>query len=146
MSSLNLGLVVQSLNVDPEPKPVIQPTRVFHTKVEAQINLEVKKLLAARFIKPIQHPMWLSNKVPVKKKNSQIQFCVDFHNLNKACPKNEFSLPNIGLLVDSAVGSSMFSFMDGYSEYNQIRMATKVAKKTTFRMLITSHNTQLQLN
>ena len=58
---------------------------------------------------------------------------MDFCNLNKACPKDELPLPNIDLLVDSAVGSSMFSFMDGYSGYNQIRMAAKDAEKTTFR-------------
>ena len=58
---------------------------------------------------------------------------MDFRNLNKACPKDEFPLPNINLIVDSAVGSSMFSFMDGYSGYNQIRMAAKDAEKTAFR-------------
>ena len=58
---------------------------------------------------------------------------MDFRNLNKACPKDEFPLPNIDLLIDSAVGSSMFSFMDGYSGYNQIRMAVKDAKKTAFK-------------
>ena len=58
---------------------------------------------------------------------------MDFFNLNKACPKEEFPLPNIDLLVDSAAGSSMFSFMDGYSGYNQIRMATKDAEKIAFR-------------
>ena len=78
------------------------------------------KLLAASFIKPIQHPRWLSNIVPIKKKNGQIRLYVDFHNLNKACPKDEFPLPNIDLLIDSAVRNSMFSFMDGYSGYNQI--------------------------
>ena len=82
---------------------------------------------------PIKHPKWLSNVVPVKKKNGQIRYYVDFRNLNKACPKDEFLLPNIDLLVDSVVGSSMFSFMDGYSGYNQIRMATKDEEKTTFR-------------
>ena len=82
---------------------------------------------------PIKHPKWLSNVVPVKKKNGQIRCYVDFRNLNKACPKDEFLLPNIDLLVDSAVGSSMFSFMDGYSGYNQIRMAAKDKEKTTFR-------------
>ena len=61
---------------------------------------------------------------------------MDFRNLNKACPKNEFPLPNIDLLVDSAVGSSMFSFMDGYSGYNQICMAAKDAEKTAFRTSI----------
>ena len=82
---------------------------------------------------PIKHPKWLSNVVPVKKKNGQICCYVDFRNLNKACPKDEFLLPNIDLLVDSAVGSSMFSFMDGYSRYNQIRMTAKDEEKTTFR-------------
>ena len=133
MPGLDLGLVVHALNVDPGVKPVIQPARVFHTNVEIQITQEVKKLLTAGFIKPIQHPKWLSNIVPVKKKNGQIRCCVDFRNLNKTCPKDEFPLPNIDLLVDSAVGSSMFSFMDGYSGYNQIRMAAKDEEKTTFR-------------
>uniref|UniRef100_A0A2N9ERP7 Integrase catalytic domain-containing protein n=1 Tax=Fagus sylvatica TaxID=28930 RepID=A0A2N9ERP7_FAGSY len=94
---------------------------------------KVKKLLAAGFIKPIQHPRWLSNIVPVKKKNGQIRCCVDFRNLNKACPKDEFPLPNMDLLIDSAAGSAMFSFMDGFSGYNQIRMSPRDAEKTAFR-------------
>ena len=111
MPGLDPELVVHSLNVDPGMRPVVQPARVFHTEVEAQIVQEVKKLLTAGFIKPIQHPKWLSNIVPVKKKNGQIRCCVDFRNLNKACPKDEFPLPNIDLLVDFAAGSSMFSLM-----------------------------------
>ena len=133
MPGLDPGLVIHSLNVDPGVRPVIQPARVFHTDVEAQITQEVKKLLAAGFIKPIQHPKWLSNIVLVKKKNGQIRCCVDFRNLNKACPKDEFLLPNIDLLVDSATRSSMFSFMDRYSGYNQIRMAAKDVEKTAFK-------------
>ena len=130
---LDPGLVVHSLNVDPGIRPVVQPARVFHIEVEAQIIQEVKKLLTTGFIKPIQHPKWLSNIVPVKKKNGQIRYCVDFRNLNKACLKDEFPLPNIDFLVASAAGSSMFSFMDGYSGYNQIRMAANDAEKTAFR-------------
>ena len=72
----------------------------------------------------------------MKKKNGQIRCCVDFRNLNKACLKDEFPLPNIDLLVDSAAGSSMFSFMDGYSGYNQIHMAAKDVEKTAFRTTI----------
>jgi hypothetical protein len=93
-------------------------------------------LLAASFIKPIQHPRWLSNIVPIKKKNGQIRCCVDFRNLNKACPKDEFPLPNMDFLIDSAVGHAVFSFMDGFSGYNQIRMSTKDAEKTAFRTTI----------
>ena len=136
MLGLDPELVVHALNVDPRIKLVIQLARVFHIEVKAQITQEVKKLLAAGFIKPIQHPKWLSNIVPMKKKNDQIRCCVDFYNLNKTCPKDDFPLPNINLLLDSTAGSSIFSFMDGYSRYNQIRMATKDTKKTTFMIPI----------
>ena len=61
---------------------------------------------------------------------------MDFCNLNKACPKDESPLSNIDLLVNSATGNSMFSFMDGYSGYNQICMAARDAEKTAFRTLI----------
>jgi hypothetical protein len=90
MPRIDPRLVAHSLNVEPSTRPVVQLMRTFHTEVEAQITQEVKKLLAAGFIKPIQHPRWLSNIVPVKKKNGQIKCCVDFHNLNKACPKMNF--------------------------------------------------------
>ena len=69
MPGLNLGPVVHSLNVDLGTKSVIQLARIFHTEIEDQITQEVKKLLAVEFIKPIQHPKWLSNIVPVKKNN-----------------------------------------------------------------------------
>ena len=78
----------------------------------------------------------MSNIVPVKKKNGQIRCCIDFRNLNKVCPKDEFPLPNMDLLIDSAAGSAMFSFMDEFSGYNQIRMAPKDMEKTAFRTTI----------
>jgi ribonuclease HI len=133
MLGIDPKLVAHSLNVEPGTRPVVQPMRTFHPEVEAQITQEVKKLLSAGFIKPIQHPRWLSNIVPVKKKNGQIRCCVDFRNLNKGCPKDEFPLPNMDLLIDSAAGHAMFSFMDGFSGYNQIFMYPKDAEKTAFR-------------
>ena len=133
MPRLDLELVAHTLNVDPEAKPIAQPTRIFHTEIEGQIVKEVQKLLAVGFIKPIQHLRWLSNIVPVKKKNGQIRCCVDFRNLNRVCSKDEFPLPNIDLLIDSVVGSAMFSFMGGFSGYNQIRMALRDVEKTAFR-------------
>uniref|UniRef100_A0A2N9ENL2 RNA-directed DNA polymerase n=1 Tax=Fagus sylvatica TaxID=28930 RepID=A0A2N9ENL2_FAGSY len=132
MPGIDPKLVAHSLNVEPDTRPVVQSMRTFHPEVEAQITQEVKKLLSAGFIKPIQHPRWLSNIVPVKKKNGQIRCCMDFRNLNKACPKDEFPLPNMDLLIDSAAGHAMFSFMDGFSGYNQIFMSPRDAKKTAF--------------
>jgi len=72
----------------------------------------------------------------MKKKNGQIQCCVDFRNLNRVCPKDKFPLPNMYLLINYVVGNAMFSFMNGFSRYNQIRMAPKDVKKTAFRMPI----------
>ena len=69
MPRLDLGLVVHTLNVGLRAKPMVQPASIFHTEIEEQIVKEVQKLLATGFIEPIQHPRWLSNIVPIKKKN-----------------------------------------------------------------------------
>ena len=58
--------------------------------------------------------------------------CVDFRNLNKACLKDDFSLPHIDVIVDSAASSAMYSFMDGFSGYNQIMMVVMDKIKTAF--------------
>jgi hypothetical protein len=58
---------------------------------------------------------------------------MDFRNLNKVCPKDEFPLPSMDVLIDSATSHEMFSFMDGFSGYNQIRMSPKDEEKTAFR-------------
>ena len=94
---LDPNLVAHALNVKPGVKPVIQPMWTFHPDIEAQIIKEVQKLLAVGFIRPIEHSKWLSNIVPIKKKNGQMRCCVDFRNLNKACPKDEFPLPNMDM-------------------------------------------------
>jgi hypothetical protein len=133
MPGIDPKLVAHFLNVEPDTRPVVQLMRTFHPEVKAQIIQEVKKLLSAGFIKLIQHPRWLSNIVSMKKKNDQIRCCVDFCNLNKICPKDEFSLPNMDLLIDSAAGHAMFSFIDGFSGYNQIFMSSKDAEETAFR-------------
>ena len=73
MPGIDPKLVAHSLNVELGTRPVVQPMRTFHPEVEAQITQEVKKLLSAGFIKPIEHPWWLSNIVPAKKKNGQIR-------------------------------------------------------------------------
>ena len=133
---IDLELVAHSLNVELGTRPVVQPMRTFHPEVEAQITQKVKKLLSAGFIKPIQHPRWLSNIVLVKKKNGQIRYCVHFRNLNKECPKDEFPQLNMDLLIDSVAGHTMFSFMDGFNGYNQIFISPKDVEKTAFRMPI----------
>ena len=61
--------------------------------------------------------------------------CVDFTDLNKACPKDSYPLPCIDQLVDSTAGHKLLSFMDAFSGYNQIRMNDANQEKTS---LVTS--------
>ena len=133
MPNLISILVMHKLKVDPNDKSMKQPPRKYRLDVEEKIKLEMQKLLKAGFIKEIECLSWLANIVPVKKKNGHIRICVDFQDLNKACPKDEFPLPNVDILVDVVAGHKSFSFMDSYSGYNQILMDLVDALKTTFR-------------
>ena len=58
--------------------------------------------------------------------------CVDFTDLNKACPKDSYPLPQIDLLVDSMAGHQLLSFMDAFSDYNQIKLEQSNQEKTSF--------------
>lgn len=69
----------------------------------------------------------------MKKKNRQIRVCVDFRDLNHACPKDDFPLPITDLMVDATTGHEALTFMDGSSGYNQIRMAPRDEEMTAFR-------------
>ena len=90
------------------------------------------KQLKVGFIKLAHQAEWIANVVPVPKKDGNVRMCLNFRDLNKACPKDDFSLPHIDVLVDNIAGSALMSFMDGFSRYNQIKMAPKDATKTTF--------------
>ena len=80
----------------------------------------------------MEDTQWLANIVPVPKKDGRVRMCVDYRDLNKACLKDDFLLPYIDTLVDSAVSSAMYSFMDGFSGYNQIIMMAIDKLKTSF--------------
>jgi len=70
--------------------------------------------------------------VPIPKNDGKVRMCVDFRDLNKACPKDDFPLPHIDFLVDNTASSALMSFIDGFLRYNQIKMAPKDMTKTTF--------------
>ena len=90
---------------------------------------DVNKLLAADFIRKVYYPDWLANVVLVKKVNGKWRMCVDFTNLNKACPKDSFPLLIIDQLVDSMVGHKLLTFMDAFSGYNQARWQKKTRRR-----------------
>uniref|UniRef100_A0A2N9J4N8 Uncharacterized protein n=1 Tax=Fagus sylvatica TaxID=28930 RepID=A0A2N9J4N8_FAGSY len=133
MPGLDPRVAVHRLAIKQEARPVKQAQRRFRPELLPQIEAEVNKLEQAGFIRKVQFPKWIANIVPVRKKNGQIRVCVDFRDLNRACPKDDFPLPNTELMVDSTIGHEALSFMDGSSGYNQIRMAPEDEELTAFR-------------
>ena len=80
----------------------------------------------------MQYPKWISNIVIVFKKFGRIRVCIDFCDLNDVCPKDDFPLPIIEIMVDATTGHEEISFMDGSSGYNQICMAPEDEELTAF--------------
>jgi len=76
--------------------------------------LEVNRLREARAIREILFSEWLANMVMVKKKNGKWRVCVDFIDLNQACPKDSFPMPNIDQLVDATYRHPRMSFLDAF--------------------------------
>jgi hypothetical protein len=114
--------------------PYKQPARRFNLIIHNQIKEEVGWLLDARFIRPCQYTEWVSNIVPVEKRNiGKIWVCIDFRNLNKATPKDEYPMPIDDMLINNALGHRVISFLDGNAGYNKICMAKVDMSKTAFR-------------
>ena len=85
--------------------------RRMRTKWLLKIKDEVVKQLKVGFIKPVHQAKWIANVMPMPKKDGKVRMCVDFRDLNKACPKDDFPLPHIDVLVDNLTGSALMSFM-----------------------------------
>jgi len=96
--------IVHRLNVDPSFPPKKQKSRRSAKEHVEVMRLEVQRLNEAGAIREIFFPEWLANIVVVKKKNGKWKVCVDFTDLNKACPKNPFPMPKIDQLVDATYG------------------------------------------
>ena len=132
MPGLNSEIVEHQLPLKSECKPIQQKLRRMKPDMLLKIREEVKKQFDAGFLKVARYPEWVANIVPVPKKDGKVRMCVDYRDLNKASPKDNFPLPHIDTLVDNTAKHHMFSFMDGFSGYNQIRMAEEDMEKTTF--------------
>ena len=116
----------------PHARPVKQKLRRLHPRWSLSIKEEIQKQLSVGFLLVAEYLEWLANVVLVPKKDGKVRVYVDFRDLNKASHKDDFSLPHINMLVDSTARYSMLSFMDGFSEYNQILMAPEDMEKTSF--------------
>jgi len=132
MPGIDPDFLCHHLTRDPQVQPVRQRRRKFNDERRQVIREETQKLLSVGHIREIQYPEWLVNIVLVKKASGKWRMCIDFTDLNKACPKDSYPLPNIDALVDSTLGCRLLSFLDAFSGYNQIRMHPRDECKTAF--------------
>jgi len=132
MPGIDPDFLCHRLAMNSQVRPVRQRRRKFNEEKRQAIKDETQKLLVAGHIREVQYPEWLANVVLVKKSSGKWRMCVDFTDLNKACPKDSYPLPSIDALVDSASGCKLLSFLDAFSGYNQIKMHPMDEEKTAF--------------
>ncbi|KAL0401608.1 UNVERIFIED_CONTAM: Transposon Ty3-G Gag-Pol polyprotein [Sesamum latifolium] len=132
LHGISPDVITHRLSIDPNAKPVKQKKRMFGVEKSQAIKEEVDKLLKAKYIRLVQYPEWLANVVLVPKSNEKWRLCIDFTDLNNACPKDPFPLPWIDILVDSTSGCEMLSFLDACQGYNQIPLGPEGQEKASF--------------
>jgi len=135
MPGLDPDIVQHKLPLKPECPPIKQKLRRMKPELSLKIRDEVEKQFNAGFLAVAKYPQWVANVVLVPKKDGKVRMCVDYRDLNCASLKDDFPLPHIDILVDNTAKFSLFSFMDGFSRYNQIKMAPEDIEKTTFTTL-----------
>lgn len=104
MPGIHPSVAIHRLNVLLSSRPIRQKIRRFHLDRQKVIREEVEKLLEAGFIREVEYPEWLANVVVVPKKGGKWRVCVDYTNLNDACPKDSFPLPRIDQIVNATSG------------------------------------------
>ena len=132
MPGIDPLIVKHEIKTYPNANPVRQRLRTVNPRKAPAIKAEIEKLLKAGFIYPVPLTEWVSNPILVDKKQGEIHICTDFHDLNRAYPKDNFPTPFIDHILDECVGSKVFSFMDGFSKYNQIQIKPEDQHKTAF--------------
>jgi hypothetical protein len=125
-------VIEHKLDIDLVFKPIKQKERRYTPERYETIRLEVNRLLEAGFIRPVDYPSWLANPVLVEKPDGSRRMCIDYTSLNKACPKDDYSLPHICQIIDSMASCELLFFLDAYSGYHQISLAIDDEEKTSF--------------
>ncbi|KAI5322325.1 hypothetical protein L3X38_031397 [Prunus dulcis] len=132
MPGISPDIISHRLSVNLTVRPVRQKRRAYDPECYEAMRAKVDRLSSIGFIKEVDYPTWLANDVMVRKPRKGWRMCVDYTNLNRACPKDSFPLPCIDQLVDATAGHALPSFMDAYSGYNQIFMHPEDQAHTSF--------------
>jgi hypothetical protein len=134
MKGLNPEFYHHMINLAKDAIPVQQRRYRLNPNYAAKVKEEIDKLLWVGFIRPVKRAMWLSSIMVVPKKNGKLRVCMDYRKLNAATIIDAFPLPFMDGILDTVAGHEMYRFLDGFSGYNQIRMAEEDQEKTAFVM------------
>nr|KAJ0216727.1 hypothetical protein LSAT_V11C300147310 [Lactuca sativa] len=138
MVGVERKVIEHKLMIKPGVKEVKQKKRVQGGDHNKAINAEVSKLTEARIVREVMFPTWIANPVMVRKQDGSWRMCIDFSDLNKACPKDCYPIPEIDQKVESLQGFKLKCFLEAYKGYHQILMSKEDEEKTTF---YTDHGT-----
>ncbi|GKB45014.1 reverse transcriptase domain-containing protein [Tanacetum coccineum] len=132
MTGIPQNIAEHRLNIQEGCPPVRKKKRGQAPERNKAIQEEVEKLMDVRIMKEVHYHSWLSNPVMVKNYDGTWRMCVDFKDLNNACPKDCYPLPEIDWKIESLCGYPFKCFLDAYKGYHQIKMAKEDEEKTAF--------------
>ncbi|VFQ99526.1 unnamed protein product [Cuscuta campestris] len=131
MPGIDRSVICHRLSVLEGSRPVRQKKRFLASDRRDFVKKEVKDLLEVGHIREVNYPEWLAN-VVLAPKGDTWRMCVDYTDLNKACPMDSYPLPSPDQMVDETAGCELLSFMDAFKGYHQIFMAEDDEEKTAF--------------
>ncbi|KAL3701280.1 hypothetical protein R1sor_019302 [Riccia sorocarpa] len=123
MKGIPLEICQHKIKLLPSAKPLVQRPYRMNPNYAETIRKEIEKLREADFIYPVKEYEWLSPIVIVPKKNGKLRVCVDYRKLNEHTVKDHYPIPFIDDILDKVAGKDAYTFMDGYSGYNQVSIA-----------------------
>jgi hypothetical protein len=132
MLVIDHDIVVHEIKNYLDAKPIWQRLRPVHPHKFVAIKLEVEKILKVGFFYPVALTDWVSNLVSVNKKQGTIRVSVDYRDINKSCPKENYPSPFFDQIISDCAGSEILSLMDGFSDYNQFNILPADQHKTSF--------------
>ncbi|XP_022032941.1 uncharacterized protein LOC110934055 [Helianthus annuus] len=121
------------LNVSEDAKPVVHAKHHLGDIKHDTMKEQVLELLNAGIIREVRYQTWVASPVMVKKRNGSWRMCVDYKDLNKACPRDCYALPDIDEKIDSLATFRWKCFLDCYKGYHQVQMAVQDEDQTAFR-------------
>jgi hypothetical protein len=116
----------------PNARPIKKRPYILNPKYKEKVRIELDRMLEAGIIEPVEESEWISPMVVQDKKIGEIRICVDLRKLNDACLYDPFATPFTDEVLDIVGGQEVYSFIDGFLGYHQIRIAKEDQHKTTF--------------